>query len=186
MYQEALFAQDTPQKRHRQISRAKNDRTAPRTPPPYGRLATTPKTRTSELDCMPHVTYLGNMIREQTGTRDPPIARLLRETRLSRAERDKRYSLRQVALRCGITPAYLSRVERGEVSPPAEDTLVRLSRDLGADPDVVLAAAGKIASDLRDAILARPKLMASLIRNARHLPDDAVVEIEREIKDGNW
>jgi len=37
------------------------------------------------------------------------------------------FSLRRVASRCDITPAYLSRVERGEVAPPGEETLIKLA-----------------------------------------------------------
>lgn len=109
--------------------------------------------------------------------------RSLRERRL---EKDGSFTLRQVAVRCGITPAYLSRVERGEVAPPGEETLLRLARELGEEPDVVLALAGKISSDLRDVILARPKLFAELIRAIKLMPDHAVLRIVREVNDGNW
>ena len=70
----------------------------------------------------------------------------IRKLREQRAEKDPAYSLRQVAFRCGVTPAYLSRVERGEVAPPGEETLVKLAHELGEDPDVLLAMAGKISS----------------------------------------
>ncbi|WP_207797120.1 helix-turn-helix domain-containing protein [Shimia abyssi] len=85
-----------------------------------------------------------------------------------------------------MTPAYLSRVERGEVGPPGEETLVKLASDLGEDPDVLLALAGKVSADLRAAIVARPKLFADMIRQLRDMPDEAVIRIVREFKDGNW
>ena len=44
---------------------------------------------------------------------------------------DKLYSLRQTAFRIGIEPAYLSKIERGEVAPPSEATIYRLAADLG-------------------------------------------------------
>jgi transcriptional regulator with XRE-family HTH domain len=96
------------------------------------------------------------------------------------------FSLRRVASRCGVTPAYLSRVERGEVAPPGEETLTRLANELGEDPDVLLAMAGKISTDLRNAILARPQLFAELIRSIKSMPDHAVLRIVREVRDGNW
>ena len=65
---------------------------------------------------------------------------------------DKRFSLRQVAMRIGIEPAYLSKIERGEVSPPSEATTVRLAHELGEDPDVLLALAGKVSGDLQNII----------------------------------
>ena len=109
--------------------------------------------------------------------------RRLREQRLGS---DPEYSLRKVASRCDVTPAYLSRVERGEVSPPGEETLISLARELGEDPDVTLAMAGKISADLRAAILARPRLFAELIRSIKSMPDHAVLRIVREVRDGNW
>jgi transcriptional regulator with XRE-family HTH domain len=63
----------------------------------------------------------------------------VRETREGLREKDPRFSLRQVADRIGIQPSYLSKVERGDVAPPSEDTIVRLAEDLGEDPDVMLA-----------------------------------------------
>ena len=101
-------------------------------------------------------------------------------------EGDPEFSLRRVAIRCGVTAPYLSRVERGEVAPPGEETLTRLALDLGEDPDLLLAMAGKISADLRSVILARPQLFAELIRSIKSMPDQAVLRIVREVRDGNW
>jgi len=46
--------------------------------------------------------------------------------------------------------------------------------------------AGKISADLRAVILARPKLFAELIRTIRDAPDNAVLRVVREVRDGNW
>lgn len=101
-------------------------------------------------------------------------------------EENPEFSLRRVASRCGVTPAYLSRVERGEVAPPGEETLIKLAQELGEDRDVLLAMAGKISMDLRSAILARPQLFAELIRSIKSMPDHAVLRIVREVRDGDW
>ena len=55
----------------------------------------------------------------------------IRRLRELRAKTDSAFSLRQVAARCGVTAAYLSRVERGDVSPPGEQTLLKLAHELG-------------------------------------------------------
>ena len=110
----------------------------------------------------------------------------IRALRARRMETDPAFSLRRVAARCGVTPAYLSRVERGEVAPPGEETLIKLACELGEDPDVMLAQAGKISADLRSVILARPQLFAELIRAIKTMPDNAVLRIVREVRDGNW
>ena len=96
------------------------------------------------------------------------------------------YSLRQLAVRCGVTPAYLSRMERDEVSPPGEETLLKLALELGEDPDVFLALAGKVSADLRAIILSRPKLFADVIRTIKSMPDAAFLKIVREGRDGDW
>jgi transcriptional regulator with XRE-family HTH domain len=110
----------------------------------------------------------------------------LRERREALRREDRRYSFRQVAGRVGIEPSYLSKVERDIGSPPSEETLVRLAEDLGEEPDVVLALAGKISSDLREAIRRRPRLFGELIRELKDAPDRAVLRVVREVRDGEW
>ena len=110
----------------------------------------------------------------------------LREQREALLKSDRSYSVRQVAGRIGIQPSYLSKVERDIGSPPAEDTLVRLAEDLEVDADVVLALAGKISRDLREAIQKRPRLFADLIRELKEMPDGAVLRLVREVRDGEW
>jgi transcriptional regulator with XRE-family HTH domain len=99
---------------------------------------------------------------------------------------DGRYSLRQVAQRITVEPAYLSKVERGDVAPPSEATIVRLAHDLGEDPDILLAMAGKVSGDLQAIICDRPKLFAELLRELRKSPDHAILRVVREVRDGDW
>jgi transcriptional regulator with XRE-family HTH domain len=110
----------------------------------------------------------------------------VRDAREKLRERDDRYSLRQVAQRIDVEPAYLSKVERGEVAPPSEATIVRLASDLGEDADVLLAMAGKVSSDLQEIIRRRPHLFAELLRELRNTPDHAIIRIVREVRDGDW
>ena len=99
---------------------------------------------------------------------------------------DRSFSLRQVAQRIGVEPAYLSKIERGDVAPPSEATTVRLAKELGEDPDVFLAMAGKVSGDLQEIIRKRPKLFAELIRQLKEAPDDAILRVVREVRDGDW
>ncbi len=55
-------------------------------------------------------------------------------------------------LRIGVEPSYLSKVERGETPPPSEEKIRRLATELNDDPDVLLAMAGKVSTDLQDVI----------------------------------
>lgn len=110
----------------------------------------------------------------------------LRDRRESLRRENKRYSLRQVANRVGIEPAYLSKIERMELPPPSEETLKKLATELDLDPDLLLAMAGKVSADLRNIICQRPQLFAQLIRELRNAPDQALLRVVREVTDGNW
>ncbi len=114
------------------------------------------------------------------------FGKFIRSRREFLRKKDRRFSLRQVAHRIGVEPAYLSKIERGEVPPPSEATTFRLALDLGEDPDVMLALAGKVSSDLQEIIRKRPKLFADLIRKMKEAPDDAILRLVREVRDGEW
>ncbi len=110
----------------------------------------------------------------------------IRTIREQRRRQDRTYSLRQVALRIGVEPAYLSKIERNLVPPPSENTVRRLAYDLGEDPDLLLAMAGKVSSDLKNIILQRPQLFADLLRQLKDAPDHAILTVVREVRDGDW
>jgi len=114
------------------------------------------------------------------------VGSFIRERREALRESDRSFSVRQVAARVGIEPSYLSKVERAEVPPPSEDTLVRLAEDLSVEPDLLLAMAGKVSSDLLEVIRRRPLLFAELIRELKDMPDHAVLRLVREVRDGDW
>lgn len=114
------------------------------------------------------------------------FGRTVRELRERLRQEDARFSLRQVAGRVGIEPAYLSKIERGDVAPPSEATTLRLAEELGVDRDWFLALAGKVSSDLQEIIRKRPELFADLIRQLREAPDDAILRVVREVRDGDW
>ena len=110
----------------------------------------------------------------------------IRSRREDLRKQDKRFSLRQVATRIEVEPAYLSKIERGEVAPPSETTTVKLAKELDEDPDMLLALAGKVSSDLQEIIRKRPKLFADLIRKMKEAPDHAILKVVREVRDGDW
>ncbi len=96
------------------------------------------------------------------------------------------FSLRKVAARIEVEPSFLSKVERGEQAPPSEAKIKLLAEALGDDPDVLLALAGKVSSDLQRVILQRPQLFAQIIREMKDMPDHAMLRIVREVRDGKW
>ncbi len=114
------------------------------------------------------------------------FADYIRGKRETKRVADRSFSLRQVAQRIGVEPAYLSKIERGDFAPPSEEKILLLAEELGEDGDVLLAMAGKVSKDLQAIIRARPQLFAELIRQLKDLPDDAVLRLVREVRDGDW
>lgn len=114
------------------------------------------------------------------------FGQFIRECREARAVTDRSFSVRQLAARVDIEPSYLSKIERDEQPPPGEGTILDLARELGEDPDVLLALAGKVSSDLLAIIRSRPRLFADLLRELKKMPDRAVLRLVREVRDGNW
>lgn len=110
----------------------------------------------------------------------------LRQRREELLKSDPDFSVRKLSGKLGIQPSYISKVERDEVPPPSEDTIVRLAEALQEDPDVLLALAGKVSADLRQVIVKRPKLFADLIRQLKNAPDSALLRVVREVRDGKW
>lgn len=89
-------------------------------------------------------------------------------------------------MRVGIEPAYLSKIERGDVAPPSEATTLSLAKELHEDADVLLALAGKVSSGVLEIIRTRPVLFADLIRQLKEAPDHAILKVVREVRDGTW
>ena len=117
---------------------------------------------------------------------DLDFGETLRARRMAQAENDPAFSLRKVAVRVGIEPFYLSKVERGEQPPPGEQTVRRIAEELGENPDALLALAGKVSSDLLEIIRERPTVVAELLRAMRGLAAKRVSAISRQIRDGDW
>ncbi|MCD4784873.1 MAG: helix-turn-helix domain-containing protein [Candidatus Eremiobacteraeota bacterium] len=65
---------------------------------------------------------------------------------------DRKIGLREFARMVGISPAFVSQMEKGEFKPPGEDTIRRMAQVLGFDEDYLLAQAKKISSDIKEII----------------------------------
>ena len=64
--------------------------------------------------------------------------------------------LRTAAERLGISPAYLSRIERGKERPPRPDLVKRMATLLGGDPDMLFRLAESTDPDLAEYIHQTP------------------------------
>lgn len=100
--------------------------------------------------------------------------------RVRRLREERRIGLRPFAKMIKVSATYLSKIERGELSPPAEERVKEIARLLDQDPDELLALAGRVATELDDIIRERPRAMASFLRTARGL---TTREIERLMAD---
>ena len=55
----------------------------------------------------------------------------IRQQREKLRENDPEFSLRKIAIRIGVEPSFLSKVERGEQPPPSEAKIALLAEALG-------------------------------------------------------
>lgn len=110
----------------------------------------------------------------------------IRKLREEKYQHDKQFSLRQVAMRLGVEPSYLSKVERGDEANPSEAFIKKLASEFGQDENVLLAMVGKVSQELRDIIVKNPVVFAQLLKALKDSPEHAILRIVREVKDGNW
>jgi transcriptional regulator with XRE-family HTH domain len=116
---------------------------------------------------------------------DGDLGPRLRSARLARAESEpRRFSVRALAERLGVSATYLSLVERG-AQRPTEAFLRALAADLGIEVEALLPLAGRVAEDVTAALLARPAL-AEAVRALRDLPEPELQRTIRRIRDGDW
>ena len=77
-----------------------------------------------------------------------------------RREREaKEIGLREMAKKIGVSPTYLSKVERDEFTPPTEDKVRAIAQIIECDIDELLAMAGRMPSDLADIIKRNPHIV---------------------------
>lgn len=126
------------------------------------------------------------VITETIEPQETTFGEFIRSRREQLLETDKRFSQRQVAMRIGVQPAYLGRIELGMDAKLSEEKTLALARELDVDPDVLLAMCGKVSKELQAIIMARPRLFGELIRSLKDLPDNAVIRLVREVRDGDW
>lgn len=118
----------------------------------------------------------------------------LRLSRTARATEDSReFSLRSVAKKAAISPAYLSRLEKGDSGPPSDAVIESLAKVLDCDENVLMAKAGKIPRKLFELVLTHPREMSVITEAIHASPDMAaetvlerLLEKVRRVRDGDW
>ena len=100
---------------------------------------------------------------------------------LVRREREaKEIGLREMAKMIGVSPTYLSKVERDEFPPPAEERVAQIAEIIGYNVDELLALAGRVATDLSDIIKQQPRELAALLRTTRGLTPEDLMRLARQ------
>ncbi len=103
---------------------------------------------------------------------------LIREKRL-----DKGLSLRKFAELVGVSPTYLSLVEKGKVErPPTAERVRKMAELLGERPDQWIALAGRVPDDLTDIIKSEPEAMPELLRAAKGLSADELRKLAKRLE----
>ncbi len=102
---------------------------------------------------------------------------------LVRREREGRgIGLREMAKMIGVSATYLSKIERDEFPPPAEDRVRTIAGILGHDPDELLALAGKVSSDLENIIKEQPREVAVLLRTTKGMTAAEIMRLAQQAK----
>lgn len=94
---------------------------------------------------------------------------------------EKQITLRKFAELIGVSPTYISQIERNEANPPAEDKVKEMAKILGENEDEMLAMADKLASDLPNIIQKHPKEVAAFLRTAKNFDRGEWESLTRKI-----
>ena len=95
-----------------------------------------------------------------------------------RQEREQRkIGLREMARQIGVSPTYLSMIERGEFPAPAEDKVTAIAKIIGRDRDELLALAGRVSTDLNDDHYPSP-LDGHLVRSVSQMLEFHDIQME--------
>ncbi len=92
---------------------------------------------------------------------------------------EKEIGLREMARQIGVSPTYLSQVERDEFEPPTERRIRDIAGVLDLDPDDLLALTGRIPEEIAEIIREHPKELTVLLRSTKGMTAE---DIERLAK----
>ena len=102
--------------------------------------------------------------------------------RLRALRMDADITLREMARRLEVTPTYLSQVEQDKFNPPTEQRIQQVGRILRLPRehvDELVAMAGRVSTDLRKAVKAHPREMATFLRAAKGLTAEDIRKLTR-------
>ena len=92
---------------------------------------------------------------------------IIREARMQRE-----ITLRKFAEMVGVSPTYLSQIERGEYSPPSVARIEKIAQILKLDIDLIVALAKRTPPSLSAAMNKHPKQVADFLRLVPQLTEE--------------
>jgi transcriptional regulator with XRE-family HTH domain len=92
--------------------------------------------------------------------------------------------LRRFAKAIGVSPTFVSKMERGEGPVPGEKTIRKMAVYFGKNPDELLAMADKVAADVLAIIIKQPAY-ARFIRENAHLTKKQLEAVARQLRAPN-
>lgn len=94
--------------------------------------------------------------------------------------------LRETAAKIGLSPAYLSRIERNKERPPRPEVIKTLAKVLAADPDVLFRLSSSTDPEIVDYLHDQPEVMNLLryIKEASFTEDEikSLIQVAESIK----
>jgi transcriptional regulator with XRE-family HTH domain len=99
---------------------------------------------------------------------------------IRRKREAKEIGLREMAKMIGVSPTYMSKVERDEFPPPAEDKVRAIANIIRCDVDELLALAGRVSSDVAEIIKRQPAELAALLRTANGMSAEQIARLTRQ------
>ena len=102
--------------------------------------------------------------------------------RREREAMEPKVGLREMAKMIGVSPTYLSKVERDEFPPPAEDKVRKIAEIIKCDADDLLARAGRVSTDITDIIKRHPVELAALLRTTKGLTSGDIARLARQAR----
>jgi len=101
----------------------------------------------------------------------------VRELREVKARTDPAFTVRQFAQTMGLSPSYISMLERGEVNPPKADNIRKMAELLECNADELFALAKKVNPELANIIVSNHEIVPNLLRTVRDMPAAQVEQV---------
>ena len=114
---------------------------------------------------------------------NPQFGKRLRKLREAKLKTDPAFTLRKFAAAVGLSPTFLSKVERGEFDPPAAGKIIKMAELLEVDRDELLGLANRFDPELEQIIKDSPTAMPDLLRTVRGMSEQQLRRLTEQAKD---